>query len=63
MESSPLVSLVPVLNASQALRAILQGEPNPLLLLITNGANILYAALCFAIAVRQFNNEKVLFRT
>ena len=63
MESSPLVSLVPVLNASQALRAILQGEPNPLLLLITNGANILYASLCFAIAVRQFNNEKVLFRT
>lgn len=63
MESGPLVSLIPILNSSQLLRAILQGDLNWTPLLMTNGANILFAALFFAIAVRTFNDEKVLFRT
>jgi sodium transport system permease protein len=63
MELTPVISLVPILNSSQLLKLILQGETPLSLALLTNAANVVYAALCFAIAVRSFNDEKVLYRT
>jgi len=63
MELTPVISLVPILNSSQLLKLILQGETPLSLALLTNAANVVYAALCFAIAARSFNDEKVLYRT
>ncbi len=63
MELTPLFSFIPIFNASQLLKVILQGEVPMLPLVLTNLANVFYAAICFAFAVRSFNNEKVLFRT
>ncbi len=63
MELTPLFSFIPIFNASQLLKAILQGEVPMLPLVLTNLANVFYAAICFGFAVRSFNNEKVLFRT
>ena len=63
MELTPLFSLIPIFNSSQLLKGILQGEVPMLSLVLTNVANVIYAAICFAFAVRSFNNEKVLFRT
>ena len=63
MELTPQFSFIPIFNASQLLKAILQGEVSMLPLVLTNLANVLYAAICFGFAVRSFNNEKVLFRT
>ncbi|WP_031496511.1 ABC transporter permease [Bryobacter aggregatus] len=63
MELSPALSLVPIFNASQLLKSILQGDVPLVSFAITNLANLSYAVLCFALAVRIFNNEKVLFRT
>ena len=63
MELTPLFSFIPIFNASQLLKAILQGEVPMLPLVLTNLVNVFYAAICFGFAVRSFNNEKVLFRT
>ncbi len=63
MELTPLFSLIPIFNSSQLLKGILQGEVPMLPLVLTNVANVIYAALCFGFAVRSFNDEKVLFRT
>jgi hypothetical protein len=45
------------------LKGILQGDVETMPLLLTNLANVGYAAVCFFVAVRTFNDEKVLFRT
>ena len=63
MELTPVLSLIPIFNSSQLLKAILQGDVPMLSFAITNLANIGYAAVCFGLAVRSFNDEKVLFRT
>lgn len=63
MELSPTLSLVPILNATQLIKAILQGDFPAVPFFITCGANVAYAALCFGFAVRSFNDEKVIFRT
>jgi sodium transport system permease protein len=63
MELSPTLSLVPILNSSQLLKSILQGDVQPINFFITNLANVVYSAICFWFAVRCFNDEKVLFRT
>lgn len=63
MELTPVLSLVPIFNSSQLLKLILQGEAPMLPAILTNAANVTYAGICFAIAVRSFNDEKVLFRT
>jgi sodium transport system permease protein len=63
MELSPTLSLVPILNATQLIKAILQGDFPAVPFFITCGANVAYAAMCFAFAVRSFNDEKVIFRT
>ena len=62
-ELSPALSLIPIFNASQLLKAILQGDFALSHFLITLASNITYAGLCFAFAVRTFNNETVMFRT
>jgi sodium transport system permease protein len=63
MELNAMTSLIPIFNASQVLKGILQGDIETMPLVVTNLANVGYAALCFWVAVRTFNDEKVLFRT
>jgi sodium transport system permease protein len=63
MELTPVLSLIPIFNSSQLLKAILQGDVPMLSFVITNVSNIVYAIICFIFAVRSFNNESVLFRT
>lgn len=63
MELTPVLSLIPIFNSSQLLKSILQGDVPMLSFLITNLSNLAYSALCFVLAVRSFNSEKVLFRT
>jgi sodium transport system permease protein len=63
MDLSPALSLVPIFNTSQLLKAILQGEAEMTTFAIANAANFVYAAICFWLAVRAFNDERVLFRT
>jgi sodium transport system permease protein len=63
MELSPILSLIPIYNSSQLLKAILQGDVPMNLFAITNLANIGYATICFLFAVRSFNDEKILFRS
>lgn len=63
MELNAATSLIPIFNASQILKGILQGDVETLPLVVTNLANVGYAAVCFFVAVRTFSDEKVLFRT
>lgn len=63
MELNMATSLIPIFNASQVLKGILQGDVETMPLVATNLANVGYAAVCFFLAVRTFNDEKVLFRT
>jgi len=63
MEITPALALIPIFNASQLLKAILQGEFTLTNFLVTFGANLTYAAICFFFAVRTFKNENIMFRT
>ncbi len=63
MELSPALSLIPIFNASQLLKAILQGDFTWATFLITFFANITYAGICFFFAVRNFESEEIMFRT
>lgn len=63
MELNAMTSLIPIFNASQVMKGILQGDVETMPLMLTNLANVGYAAVCFFVAVRTFNDEKVLFRT
>jgi sodium transport system permease protein len=63
MELNAGTSLIPIFNASQVLKGILQGDVETMPLVLTNLVNVGYAAICFVLAVRTFNNEKVLFRS
>jgi len=56
-------SLIPIFNASQMIRGILLGEATMANFAITTVANLVYAAIAFVIATRQFENENVLFRS
>ena len=62
-ELSPTLALIPIFNASQLLKAILQGEFTILNFMITLVSNVTYAAICFFFAVRSFKNESIMFRT
>jgi ABC-type Na+ efflux pump permease subunit len=55
--------LIPIFNASLVIRSILLGEVSTVNFAVTVGANLLYAAIAFVIATRQFEKESVLFRT
>ena len=63
MELSPTLALIPIFNASQLLKAILQGEFTMSNFLVTFLANVTYAAICFYFALRTFRNENIMFRT
>jgi hypothetical protein len=63
MELNLALSLIPIFNASQVLKGILQGDVETLPLVASNAANLAYAAVCFVIAVRNFNDDRVVFRT
>lgn len=63
LEMTPALCLIPIFNASQMIRGILLGDVSTANFAITMAANLVYAAIAFAIATRQFENEKVLFRS
>ncbi len=63
LQLTPALALIPLFNVCQLIKEIFLGDYSTAAFAVTMGANILYAALAFAAAVRVFNNEKVLFRT
>lgn len=63
MELSPTLAWIPIYNSSQLMKAVLQGEFTSTTFAITLISNVLYAAICFWVAVRIFRNESVMFRT
>ncbi len=63
MELTPAMALIPIFNASQLMRGILQGEFSHTVLAVTIGANLVYALAAFIFATRLFRNESVLFRS
>ncbi len=62
-ELTPTLAVVPILNSSQLMKGILLGDYSMHAFWITQLANLAYAAVSFFLAVRFFNDEKVLFRT
>jgi sodium transport system permease protein len=63
LEMTPVLCLIPIFNASQMIRGILLGDVSTANFAITTTANLVYAAIAFVIATRQFENENVLFRS
>lgn len=63
MELNPKLALIPIFNASQLIRGIMLGEVSTSGMAITFAANLVYAGVAFAVAVRTFKSESVLFRT
>jgi sodium transport system permease protein len=63
LQLTPAMCLIPIFNASLVIRSILLGEVSTVNFAVTVGANLLYAAIAFVIATRQFEKESVLFRT
>jgi sodium transport system permease protein len=63
LEMTPALCLIPIFNASQMIRGILLGDVTMANFAITTAANLVYAAIAFVIATRQFENENVLFRS
>ena len=55
--------LIPVANFCLLLKDLLSGDWSWRVYAITMGANVAYAAIAFALAVRIFKSEEVLFRT
>ncbi|HEX8985955.1 MAG TPA: hypothetical protein VF767_10995, partial [Bryobacteraceae bacterium] len=60
---TPPLALIPLYNTSQSIKEILLGEINFAAFATMMLANIAYACLAFAAAVRIFRDERVLFRT
>ncbi len=63
MEASPRLALLPVFNVSQLIKSIFAGDYTAAAFLVSFASNFVYAAVAFAIAVRIFQREDVLFRT
>jgi sodium transport system permease protein len=63
MEASPRLALLPVFNVSQLIKSIFAGDYTAAAFVVSFASNIVYAAVAFAIAVRIFKREDVLFRT
>jgi sodium transport system permease protein len=63
MQMTPALCLIPIFNVSQMIRGILLGDATMANFAIMTVANLAYAAIAFAIATRQFENENVLFRS
>jgi sodium transport system permease protein len=60
---TPVLSLIPIFNASMMLHGVLTGDFSNVNFAVTMAANLGYAAIAFVIAVRQFGKESVLFRS
>ena len=60
---TPALCLIPIFNASMVIREIVLGDLSMSYFAITFGANLLYAAIAFTIATRQFQKESVVFRS
>jgi sodium transport system permease protein len=60
---TPALCFVPIFNASMVIRGIVLGDLSNLYFGLTFGANLIYAAVAFFIATRQFEKESVLFRS
>jgi sodium transport system permease protein len=63
LQLTPAMCLIPIFNASLVIRSILLGEVSTVNFAVTVGSNLLWAAVAFVIATRQFEKESVLFRT
>jgi sodium transport system permease protein len=63
VEASLLLAAIPFANFSQTLREVLSGELMWSHYAVTIGANLVYALIAAAAAVRGFRSEKILFRT
>ena len=63
VEASAALALLPVFNVSQLIKAIFSGEYNAGAFAMSCASNFVYAAVAFAVAVRIFNREDVLFRS
>lgn len=63
MEFNTTFALIPIYNASQVLKGILQADMPMDAFWVAMAANVAYAAICFVIAVRLFRDESVMFRT
>jgi sodium transport system permease protein len=63
MQMTPALCLIPIFNVSQMIRGILLGDATMANFAITTVANLVYAAVAFVIAAKQFDNENVLFRS
>jgi sodium transport system permease protein len=60
---TPALCLIPIFNASQMIRGILLGDATMANFAIATVANLVYAGIAFAVAVRTFEKESVLFRS
>ncbi len=63
LQLTPVLALIPVFNVCQLIKEIFLRDYSATAFLVTMGANVLYAMIAFAAAVRVFNNERVLFRS
>jgi sodium transport system permease protein len=60
---TPVLCLVPIFNASMVVRGVLLGDISTVNFYVTLAANLVYAAIAFFVATRQFEKESVLFRS
>jgi sodium transport system permease protein len=57
------LALIPIFNVSQLIKEIVLGEYSRLTFVTAFVSNVVYALIAFAISVRIFKNESVLFRS
>ncbi|HEV2445882.1 MAG TPA: ABC transporter permease subunit [Candidatus Sulfopaludibacter sp.] len=63
MDANPRLALLPVFNVSQLIKSIFAGDYTAAAFVVSFASNFVYAAVAFAIAVRIYQREDVLFRT
>jgi sodium transport system permease protein len=63
LKMTPALCLIPIFNASQMIHGILIGDASAMNLTVTLAANLVYSAIAFKLAIRMFEDERVLFRT
>ena len=63
MDANPRLALLPVFNVSQLIKSIFAGDYTASAFVVSFASNLVYAAIAFAVAVRVFKRETVLFRT
>lgn len=63
VEANPKLALLPVYNVTQLIKSIFAGDYTLSSFLLPFASNLFYAAVAFAVAVRIFKREDVLFRS